>query len=163
MSLYGDWRLFGVVVDKRARSPEGPVAYAFEQLCSRFDIFLQRLYHKGETQRGLIVLDKSREETRLQSLASEFKAEGHRWGKLRNLAEAPLFVDSRATRLIQYADLVTYVLWRRFEKGDSELFGVIARFFDQEDGIIHGLHHYKAPSESCDCPACATPGAPPSP
>lgn len=157
-SLRGDWRLFGVVVDKQARSPEDPVAYAFEQLCSRFDLFLKRLYATREdAQRGLIILDKSAEETRLQSMASGFKTEGHRWGMMRNLAEVPLFVDSRATRLIQYADLVAYALWRKFEKQDDDFFNAIAEFFDQEGGIIHGLHHFKAPSEPCNCPACLRP------
>ena len=157
-ALRGEWRLFGVVVDKQARSPEDPVAYAFEQLCSRFDMFLKRLYAKGgEPQRGLIILDKSAEETRLQSMASEFKTHGHRWGVTRNLVEVPLFVDSRATRLIQYADLVAYALWRKFEKQDSDFFNVIAGFFDREGSTVHGLHHYRDLSENCDCPACLRP------
>ena len=58
-------RLFGVVVDKRELSPEDPVGYAFEQLCNRFDRFLSRLSRQGHHQKGLIVLDKSTEETRL--------------------------------------------------------------------------------------------------
>ena len=152
--LVGDWWLFGVVVDKHARSPEDPVGYAFEQLCSRFDLFLKRLYARGDVQRGLIILDKSTEETRLQSMASEFKTEGHRWGVMRNLAEVPLFVDSRATRLVQYADLVAYAMWRKFEKQDDEFFNAIAGYFDREGGVVHGLHHFKPPNEPCDCPSC---------
>ena len=150
----GGWRLFGVVVDKRALSPEDPIKYAFEQLCSRFDLFLTRLHHEGNTQRGLIVLDKSSQETRLQSLASEFRSLGHRWGIARNLADVPLFIDSRATRCIQYADLVAYAMWRKFEKSDDEFFNVIAGDFDSEGGVVHGLHHFKNLSDSCDCPAC---------
>ena len=152
--LRGEWRLFGVVVDKQALSPEDPVGYAFEQLCNRFDLFLKRLYARGDAQRGLIILDKSTQETRLQSLASEFKVDGHRWGVMRNLAEVPLFVYSRATRLIQYADLVAYALWRKFEKQDSEFFNLISSFFDREGSTVHGLHHYKNLNEPCDCPAC---------
>ena len=53
------------------------------------------------------------ERMRLQSLAAEFKAVGHSWGVTHNLADVPLFVDSRATRLIQYADLVAYAMWRK--------------------------------------------------
>ncbi len=153
-ALHGQWRLFGAVVDKQARSPEDPVAYAFEQVCSRFDQFLLRLHRQNDTQRGLIILDKSTQETRLQSLAAEFRREGHRWGVTRNLADVPLFVDSRATRLIQYADLVSYALWRKFEKSDSEFFNVIAGAFDQEGGVVHGLHHFKRQGSPCDCSAC---------
>ena len=148
------WRLFGVVVDKQARSPEDPVEYAFEQLCNRFDRFLSRLYHRGYSQKGLIVLDKSSEETRLQSLATEFRTIGHRWGVTRNLVDVPLFVDSRATRCIQYADLVAYAMRRKFELGDDEFFNIISPFFDREGNVVHGLHHYRNRDESCDCPSC---------
>ncbi len=153
-NLVGPFRLFGVVIDKRERSPEDPVEYAFEQLSSRFDLFLKRLYHQGDNQRGLIILDKASQETRLQSLASEFKTVGHRWGVTRNLVDVPLFVDSRATRIIQYADLVAYAMWQKFEKGDDEFFDVIAGDFDGEGGVVHGLHHYKDANEPCECPGC---------
>lgn len=148
------WRLFGVVVDKRARSPEDPIEYAFEQLCNRFDRFLSRLYHQHDNQKGIIVLDKSSEETRLQSLASEFRTIGHRWGVTRNLVDVPLFVDSKATRFIQYADLVAYALRRKFEQGDGEFFDIISPYFDREGGVVHGLHHYRNRDELCNCPAC---------
>lgn len=156
MPLRGEWRLFGVVVDKRACSPEDPIEYAFEQLCSRFDMYLKRLYRQRNAQRGLIVLDKSAQETRLQSLATEFKNVGMRWGDVtHNIAEVPMFVDSRATRLIQYADPVAYAMWRKFEKGDAEFFDAIAHDFDSEGGVVHGLHHYKNLTDECDCPVCA--------
>jgi hypothetical protein len=149
-------KLFGVVVDKEERSPEDPVEYAFEQICSRFDLFLRRLYHQGNPQRGLIVLDKSTRETRLQSLASEFRTIGHRWGTMPNLVDVPFFVDSTATRGIQYADLVAYALWRKYERGDNEFFDVISDWFDSEGGVVHGLHHYRNRNDSCDCPSCVS-------
>lgn len=157
-NLRGDWRLFGVAVDKRAISPRDPVEYAFEQLCNRFDLFLRRLYYQRNPQRGLIILDNAgsvQQEMRLQSLATEFKTIGHTWGVTRNLADVPLFVDSRATRLIQYADLVAYAMWRKFEKGDDEFFNAIADDFDSEGGVVHGLHHYYSQNDFCDCPVCA--------
>ena len=147
-------RLFGVVVDKSACSREDPVEYAFEQICSRFDGFLRRLYYQRNPQKGLIVIDKSAHETRLQSLASEFRAFGHRWGTITNLVDVPFFVDSKATRGIQYADLVAYAMWRKYERGDGEFFDVIANWFDSEGGVVHGLHHYRSQDDFCDCPAC---------
>ncbi len=142
------------MVDKHALSPKDPIEYAFEQICYRFDLFLTRLHHQRNTQRGLIILDKSAQETRLQSLTSEFRTLGRRRGVIRNLADVPLFVDSRATRCIQYADLVAYAMWRKYEKGDDEFFDVIAENFDSEGGVVHGLHHFKDPNDPCDCPGC---------
>jgi hypothetical protein len=135
--LRGDWRLFGAVVDKKRRLPEDPVEYAFEQVCSRFDYFLGRRRERAKTGRpsGLIVFDKTTRETRLQELAADFRKSGHRWGDLHYIAEVPLFVDSRATRLVQYADLVCYALWRKFEKNDPEFFNVIADCFDNPGGL----------------------------
>ena len=150
------WRLFGVVVDKEEVFPEDPVEYAFLQVARRFNLFLQRSRHRNDPQMGLIVMDESSYETRLQSLASEFRTFGHRWGAMTNLADVPFFVDSRATRGIQYADLVAYALWRKYERGDGEFFDVIANWFDSEGGVVHGLHHYRNRDESCDCPSCGS-------
>lgn len=154
-SLQGHWATFGAVVDKAAVSADDPVEYAFEQVCSRFDMFLQRKYKNGNPQRGLLIIDNSAKATRLQTLATEFRQVGHRWGSLRNFIDVPMFVDSRATRAIQYADLVAYALYRKFEKRDQEFFDVIADTFDREGGIVHGLWHFKRQIEDCDCPYCA--------
>lgn len=152
--LHGNSVLFAAAIDKSAVSPEDPVEYAFEQLCNRFDRFLLRKHRQGDTQRGLMVLDNSAKETRMRSLAAEFKHAGHRWGTLANMADVPFFVDSKATRPIQYADLVAHAVWRHFEKDDSEFFNVIQNRFDSEGGVIHGLVHFKNPSADCCCPAC---------
>ena len=155
-ALRGQWALFGVVVDKRTVSPEDPVEYAFEQISTRFDQFLSHLYRRGShPQRGIMILDKpekSMQETRLQSLASS----DNRLGTMRNLVDVPFFVDSGATRLIQYADLVSYAIWRKFQHNDDEFFNAIATFFHSEGGIVHGLHHYRNLNEPCDCPACVS-------
>ena len=79
---------------------------AFEDLCSRFDRYLQRLRASGDKQRGLVILDKSAHETTLQQMAVGFRTLGTRWGVIRRLADTPLFVDSRASRVIQLADHV---------------------------------------------------------
>ena len=147
-------RLFGAAIHKAARSPEDPMEYAFEQLINRFDRFLARLHRMNNTQRGIVILDKSSYETSLQGLAREFRLDGHRWGQLRNISETPLFVDSRATRMIQYADLVAYALRRYYENGQSVYFDRIAHLFDAEGGIIHGLVHYIPTGAHCGCRIC---------
>ena len=78
---------------------------------------------------------------------------GTEWGKLRNMAEVPLFVDARASRLMQLADLVAFALKRRYEHQDGRLFDPIVPLFDSEGSALHGLVHYHPRSEPCTCPA----------
>ena len=103
-------RLFGAAIHRDACGAEDPMEFAFEQIISRFDKYLARLHKAGDTHRGLIILDKSSYETSLQGLAKDFRDFGHRWGNLHNICDVPLFVDSQATRLIQYADLIAHAL-----------------------------------------------------
>lgn len=147
-------RLFGVAVYKKAVSPNDPMEVAFEQISSRFDHMLQRLHNGGDTQRGLIVLDETSYETSLQGLSRDFRIHGHKWGSLHNLFEVPLFVDSKATRLIQYADLVAHAVRRYYEGGDATYFDVIRHSFDAEGGVLHGLLHVIPTGEKCVCPPC---------
>ncbi len=148
-------RAFAVAVHKRALSPRDPVEYAFEEICNRFNMLLARLYKQsGEKHRGLVVMDKSHYEETLQGLARDFRVRGTRWGQLRNLAEVPLFVDSRASRLVQVADLLAWAVWRRYEHNDTRYFDRIVGRFDKEGGVLHGLVHYKPLEIDCYCPAC---------
>lgn len=49
-------RLFGAVIKKSVLSGSDPVEHAFEQLSSRFDLFLKRLYAKhDDPQRGIML------------------------------------------------------------------------------------------------------------
>lgn len=146
--------LFGAVVHKAAISPRDPMEYAFEQVCNRFDRFLGRLHQAANTQRGLIILDKTSYETSLQGLARNFRTSGHSWGQLYNLADVPLFVDSRATRMIQYADMIAYAVRRYYENGDATYFDLISRRFDAVGGVIHGLTHFTPAGSGCNCAPC---------
>jgi hypothetical protein len=134
-------RLFASVINKAKVSPADPVECAFEQLASRFDQYLGRLHKSRNTQRGLILFDKQTYyETRLQSLATDFRTIGHQWGIIRNFSEVPLFLDSKASRLIQLADLIAYAIYRNFESGDDQYYSIIKDRFDAEGGIVHGLY-----------------------
>ncbi|WP_299454216.1 DUF3800 domain-containing protein [uncultured Pigmentiphaga sp.] len=134
-------RLFGTVIDKATLIGEDPVEHAFEQLASRFDRYLQHLYAKhNDAQRGIILFDKSSTEQRIQTLAREFKYAGHTWGKTRNYAEVPVFLDSRASRLIQLADLVAFALFRAYQHRDTAFLAPIQDCFDAEGGQVHGLY-----------------------
>ena len=147
-------RLFGAAIHKAALSPNDPMEYAFEQICNRFDRYLGRLHKLGNTQRGLIILDKSSYETSLQGLARDFRTTGHKWGQLYNLSDVPFFVDSKATRMIQYADMIAHAVRRYYEKGESKYFDIIAPRFDSEGGVIHGMTHYTPVDAGCNCLVC---------
>ena len=135
------YRIFASVVNKRSISPSDPVHSTFQQLVTRFDHFLTREHtYFNNTHRGLIVFDKTSKEGPIQSLARDFKVDGHDWGRLRNMAEVPAFIDSKATRLIQLADLVAYSIFRRYERHDNQFYKIIERSFDFYGGVQHGLH-----------------------
>ena len=150
--------LFAVAVHKQHRSPNDPVEYAFEETCNRFNLRLRRLgirdTRRALPNKGLVVMDNSHYEGALQSLARTFRIYGTRWGHLRQMAEVPFFVDSRASRIIQLADLVAWSVWRRYEYGDTRFFDKIVSRFDYEGGVIHGLVHYRPTTEACHCPGC---------
>lgn len=133
-----------------------PVELAFEDLCSRFDMYLNRLKGTGDRQRGILILDETTHETTLQRMAREFRTLGTRWGVVRNLAETPLFVDSQASRLVQLADNVAYAVFRRYNSCDAQYFDIIAPKFDSFEGVVHGLSHKQQTDPTCMCVACAT-------
>jgi hypothetical protein len=134
-------RLFAAVLEKKNFAGQDIAEVAFEQLSSRFDQFLGRLHQKGNTQRGLILFDKSSTEKRIQTLAKEFKTAGHSFGRTRNYAEVPVFIDSEASRLIQLADLVAYAIFRKFEYNDAKYYDVISGCFDSDGGVVHGFYN----------------------
>ena len=129
---------------------------AFEDLCSRFDLYLRRLHNQGDRQRGLLILDESAHETTLQQMARDFRTLGTRWGSVRNLVDTPLFVNSRASRVVQLADHVAYSVFRRYERGDTQYFDIISAKFDSADGVVHGLSHKHHLASPCMCLACVT-------
>lgn len=151
---YDTGRAFACAVHKASYPLRDPVELAFEDLCSRFDRFLDRLRAEGDRHRGLIILDESSHETTLQTMARDFRTLGTRWGVIHHLAETPLFVQSKASRIVQLADHLAYSVFRRYNAGDTQYFDIIASKFDTQDGIIHGLSHKQLNNFSCMCPAC---------
>ena len=153
-NAYESARAFACVVHKASYPNRDPMEIAFEDLCSRFDQYLQRLRNSDSAPRGLVILDKSAHETTLQQMSVEFRTLGTRWGVIRNLADTPLFVDSRASRVIQLADHVAYSVFRRYQARDTQYLDLIDSKFDSEDGIVHGLAHKEPGNPGCMCIAC---------
>lgn len=152
---YDSARGFACALHKSSYPGRDPMELAFEDMCSRFNMYLNRLHSEGDRQRGILILDESAHETTLQQLTRHFRTLGTQWGGLiRNLAEVPLFVDSRVSRIVQLADHVAYAVFRRFNAGDAQYFDIIASKFDTADGIVHGLTHKQTMDRNCMFPAC---------
>ncbi len=148
---------FACAVHKKSFPSDDPVVTSFEDLSSRFDIFLQRVSPGNSGQRGIMILDKSSYEAGLQSLTSAIRESGNRWGnQLRRIGEIPLFVDSNACRIVQLADHIAYSVFRRYNAGDISYFNIIESRFDMSDGRVHGLSHKQLINRNCTCPACIT-------
>jgi hypothetical protein len=146
--------LFGVVVHRPSYPTDDPVMLAFNELTSRFDLFLARMHAQGNTQRGLLVFDKSRHEQRLQTVLRSYTTEGGPFGRVRNFSDVPFFADSRASRMLQLADFVAWTTFRRYEAGAANHFDEIVTRFDTEGTKIHGLQHRTKDYATCACLAC---------
>jgi hypothetical protein len=154
---YSEIVVFACAIHKASFPSDDPMTKAFEDLSSRFNMYLQRISTQSKYEKGLVVLDKTTYENSLQDLAKSFRDEGNRWGShLRSIPEVPLFVDSQASRLTQLADHIAYAVFRRYNAGDLNYFNCIEGRFDQSDGVIHGLAHLQTVNPRCTCPACIT-------
>lgn len=153
---YHDVKVFACAIHKNSFPSEDPVLKAFEDISSRFDLFLQRTAN-DKKQRGIIILDKSTYEQGLQNLTISIRERGNQWGnQLRTLCEVPLFVDSKASRIVQLADHIAYSVFRRYEASDINYFNQIEARFDKDDHSYHGLSHLQLINPHCTCPACLT-------
>lgn len=150
LSLLADKQLqlkvYACVIEKKLFSPNDILARSFEEVASCFDGYLKTLYKKKNPQRGLVILDKSNYEEKIQTLSHVFKHVGHANGQLRNFAEVPLFLDSKASRLIQMADLIAYWIFRHFQSGDQRGYNLIKPYFARYGvGPVSGLRCHVTP------------------
>jgi hypothetical protein len=158
--------LFGVVVDASFRSNWVTLErerFTYEVLLNKFDVMLKRLREQhNRPNRGLVIHDRRvLAEQDIQSWTSEWRAAAGSIGQLRNLADVPLFSDSRATRLLQVADLVSYAIYRRYRPKrpqdiSKEPFAILWPRFDSDSGTTHGCVHYTPyyGQRTCDCQPC---------
>lgn len=152
--------LFGCAVEKEYAKirNEDPYERAFEDIVSRFDMFMSRVNRQAmsegkEEQRGLIVLAESGYEKTVGLLARRLRNRGTRWGALHNVTDVPLFAPARDTRLLQYADFCANAIYGRYHAKLTADFDLIAIKFDQEGSSLHGLAHLTSDS-ACSCIAC---------
>lgn len=147
--------LFAIDVDKRTLAiGEHPYTRAFEELYSRFDLFLKRKFWLGDPQKGILVFDNLSLRQRIMRQVVEFHKFGTRWSPVENMIEAPFFLDSKITRVVQMTDFVASAVFQYYENRDDVHLGSILRKFDRERGKIHGLVHITG-DRKCACIACA--------
>ena len=153
--------LFSCAVEKEWAKRNNIEAYehAFEQIVSRFDMFMGRTNRTavnsgGEEQRGLLVLAESSYKKTLAVLARKLQAVGTRWGtSLKNVTDVPFFASPTDTRLLQLADFCSNAVYGRYHSGLTLDFDKIAPKFDQSEGVVHGLVHLTT-DYMCACLAC---------
>jgi hypothetical protein len=151
--------LYGAAVEKsNLLHGEEAVEHATAEICGRFDIFLMRRHQEhNDSQRGLLIFAEGRYDKRARIWVHGFRQMGTKWGVLRNLADIPYFANASESRLLQVADLVAHAVFILYEQRDPSLIRGLLSRFDQKDGTLHGLVHYRqAGSPPCSCPACAS-------
>jgi hypothetical protein len=125
---------------------------AFEQLVSRFEQFLK--WDAPSETHGVLVHDNNQTVAKKHTeLMRHFHAEGTLWAKIERLAETPLFVDSKLTRLVQIADLCSYALRRYLENGEDALLDPVMTRAHRYNKKAVGVRHYT--SFTCSCVVCA--------
>jgi hypothetical protein len=139
--------------------------FAYQVLFTKFDALLKRARRSVDSTRGLVIHDRRIiAERDIQEWTRQWQDAADVLPQLRNLVEVPLFADSRASRLLQAADLVSYALYRRFDAGRGrreDHVEVLWPRFDAADGVIHGCVHFTPSfgSHACGCVPCASRGA----
>jgi hypothetical protein len=106
-----------------------------------------------------VIHDESNIEMNLQAWTQRWReVEGRIPGTLRHIVDVPLFADSKASRAIQAADLVTFGLWRYYGLANSDTTWIdhLWDMFDSANGQMHGLVHVnpRFRTGGCGCPPC---------
>jgi hypothetical protein len=149
-------RLFTVIVDKGdwfarngTRPHEEMYLDAFEELVSRFDLYLRRRHAEGQSSKGILIADPHTTglTAALKAALHRFQTTGTRWANVYNIVETAFFLDSHESPGLQLADLCSYAVWRLVEFGDHTLANLIDASFDREPpggrnpGKWHGVKY----------------------
>ena len=153
-------KFFAVVVEKaHLNEGEDPYERALEEVMSRFDRFLSRLYREsGTLNKGILVVADSNYRVRLEAVARHLVTEGTRWRELRDILDVPVFAPAKHNRLLQIADLVANTVYGRYEHGYSKQFDDLMPQFDHDGrGRVHSLVHITRNRAECFRPCCQVP------
>lgn len=135
-----------------AENPYDDRRRTFEEVISGFNSFLVENYKFTGGNKGLIIIDKNREDT-YKELLDTFQAKGTKYGYVANIVDIPYFARCNDTPMLQLADLCSYAFYRHYEKNDdSYLNQIIPRIYRTTEGRLFGLKHLT--SRTCECLAC---------
>ncbi len=155
---YQDVVLFGTAMHiTSVHNSEQALRDTFEDMVQRINTFLVRLNRAGDTQNGLLIIDRaSYTETKYRTLISEFRQSGTQYGYLGNIVDIPYFSQSEDTRLLQLADFCAYAVFRYYERGDDQFLNKILHRFDRRSVDFHGVDGIKhITARQCNCLACS--------
>jgi hypothetical protein len=140
-NLSTELRFFAVIAHKPtwyANNPgkTGNDLYSdlFEDLSSRFDLYLRHRFAEGAPNKGIIIADPHKPDlsSALKAKYGVFQQLGTRWGRVYNLIETVFFLPSHESPGLQLADLCSYGVWRVLTANDTSIVGPIAPMFDRE-------------------------------
>jgi hypothetical protein len=163
MRLIRDWEHTGsrsavqpfvVALDRDFTTASTELAYG--ELLYLLDVFLRTGRRRGEPHNGILIADRSRYQRTIEAWVELARARARLPRqdprRLYALAEAPFFIDSRSTRLMQLGDLLAYSVFRGFSAGDWNWANEII------PSLIAGeprrFMHFTRDDE-CECAACA--------
>jgi Protein of unknown function (DUF3800) len=148
---------FGVAAHKRSFRGRDIIALVHEEIFGRFDILLSRLHLSGDSHRSIVIADESSYGLLVQGMLPQWKLAGTtRGGRLHSFIEVPLYVDSKASRLVQAADCIAWAIYNYYERGHTTYMQQLNRRFDDDSGIQHGMVHLIRGYQSCLCVACVS-------
>jgi hypothetical protein len=132
-----------------------PTETAYGELLQLFDGFLRASRRGGTPHNGVLVADRGRYQRALEAYVDFARARRpfprQQRRRLHALAETPFFVDSKATRLVQIADILAYAFYRGYSANDwswAEDLGPAL-----VDANPSRLVHFTA-DKQCKCLAC---------
>lgn len=141
---------FGVAIHKQSFRQRDIIQLAHEEIFGRFDIFLTRKHLAGESHRSLVVADQSSYAKLVQRMLPQWKVSGTtRGGRLHSFVEVPLYVDSKASRVVQAADCVAWAIFNYYERGHAKYIQRLNGRFDCDSGVQHGMAHLIRGYRSC--------------
>ena len=152
--------LFAVALHRASVRYSNLYERAYEEFFARCNGFMGRLASANDRHRVVAISDETKHlEAPLQDVMRQWRvgggSTGARIGRMESYAEVPLFVDSKASRLIQLADFVAYWTYRAYMHGDYSTFSELVPAFDTgDDNRLHGLVHLVGNYRTCACVAC---------
>ena len=150
-------RLFAECIDKLYFDPtknnQTIDEQAFEQIVTRFELFLKNIESHTDENYGLLIHDNNETvSTKHTKLMKKFYDSGTLWIDIQKIIETPLFVDSELTSMVQIADLCSYAIRRYLENDEEDLFNLVYKRADRNKSRIVGVRHFT--ESCCSCKIC---------